>query len=149
MSSTRAERALTEFTESLAKLGALLESHTLRHMKVHAFVPIAAEAVLGKEPALGHLAQIVLVHELAARALLAQTTQPVLADGAAMRRGGHRRGREKVERRGGGMAQRTGGAERTLAGEDEGATEGGVRVELESEGLLDEGFLRGERRAQT
>src|SRR5262245_59139709 len=46
---------------------------------VHAVVAIAAVAVLGVEPALGHLVQVVFVQKLAPIALLAQPADPVLA----------------------------------------------------------------------
>lgn len=41
---------------------------------------VTAVAVTDKEVALGHLAQVVLVQELAALAFLAQAAQPMLAD---------------------------------------------------------------------
>lgn len=47
-------------------------------------ITIATEAILGKEPTFGHLPQIVLVHEIATVALLAQSPQPMLAYGPSM-----------------------------------------------------------------
>lgn len=49
-------------------------------MKVEAFVAVAAKPIAEEEVALGHLAQVELVQELAGLALLAQAAQPVLAD---------------------------------------------------------------------
>lgn len=49
-------------------------------MQVQALVAVGAEAVAQEEVALGHLAQVELVQELAALSLLTQATQPVLAD---------------------------------------------------------------------
>lgn len=49
------------------------------HMKVEAF-GITAFAVLGKEPALGHLFQVVLVQEFTCIAFLAKTPKPMFAD---------------------------------------------------------------------
>lgn len=49
-------------------------------MQVQALVAVRAEAVAQEEVALGHLAQVELVQELAALSLLTQATQPVLAD---------------------------------------------------------------------
>lgn len=48
-------------------------------VQVEALVAVRAVAVADEEVALGHLAQVVLVQELAALALLAQRPQPVLA----------------------------------------------------------------------
>ncbi len=48
-------------------------------MEVHA-LGIGAFAVLGKEPALGHLFQIVLVKKLAVVAFFAQAAEPMFAD---------------------------------------------------------------------
>jgi hypothetical protein len=63
-------------------------------------ITITTEAILGKEPTFRHLSQIVLVHEIATIALLAQAPQPMLADGPGMgiQRDGW--GRLKVLRRG-------------------------------------------------
>lgn len=65
-------------------------------VEVEALVAVGAVAVADEEVALGHLAQVVLVQELAALALLAQRAQPVLAHervvagvGAAGRVGRH------------------------------------------------------------
>lgn len=49
-------------------------------VEVEALVAVGAVAVADEEVALGHLAQVVLVQELAALALLAERAQPVLAD---------------------------------------------------------------------
>lgn len=49
-------------------------------MQVQTLVSVGAESVAQEEVALGHLAQVKLVQELAALPLLAQATQPVLAD---------------------------------------------------------------------
>lgn len=48
-------------------------------VQVEALVAVRAVAVPHEEVALGHLAQVVLVQELAALALLAERAQPVLA----------------------------------------------------------------------
>lgn len=49
-------------------------------MQVQTLVSVGAESVAQEEVALGHLAQVKLVQELTALPLLAQATQPVLAD---------------------------------------------------------------------
>lgn len=49
-------------------------------MQIQALVAVGAEAVAQEKVALGHLPQVELVQELAALALFAQATQPVLAD---------------------------------------------------------------------
>lgn len=49
-------------------------------MQVQTLVAVGAEAVAQEEVALGHLAQVELVQELAALSLFTQATQPVLAD---------------------------------------------------------------------
>lgn len=49
-------------------------------VQVQTLVAVGAEAVAQEEVALRHLAQVELVQELAALALLTQATQPVLAD---------------------------------------------------------------------
>lgn len=49
-------------------------------MQVQTLVSVGAESVAQEEVALGHLAQVKLVQELAALSLFAQATQPVLAD---------------------------------------------------------------------
>ncbi|KAL8305503.1 hypothetical protein RB597_003701 [Gaeumannomyces tritici] len=51
-------------------------------VEIHALLAVLAEAVAEVKVALGHLAQVVLVQELAAIALLAQAAEPVLADHA-------------------------------------------------------------------
>lgn len=68
---TEREIRLTEFTEPLSKLTALLDSHFFGNMEIHALVSITAEAIFRKEPALWHFPEIVFVHEFAAVALLA------------------------------------------------------------------------------
>ncbi|RYC62642.1 hypothetical protein CHU98_g3547, partial [Xylaria longipes] len=70
------------------------------NVQVQTLVTIGAVAVAHKEIALGHLAQVVFVQELATLALLAQGAQPVLANervvrgvaGGGGRRGGRRGG---------------------------------------------------------
>lgn len=52
-------------------------------MQVQTLVAVAAVAVAHKEIAFRHLAQVVLVQELAALALFAEAAQPVLADEGA------------------------------------------------------------------
>lgn len=49
-------------------------------MEVEAFVAVAAEAVAQEKVALGHLAQVELVQELAGLTLLAESSEPVLAN---------------------------------------------------------------------
>lgn len=49
-------------------------------MQVQTLVAVGAEAVAQEEVALGHLAQVELVQELAALSLFTQAAQPVLAD---------------------------------------------------------------------
>lgn len=49
-------------------------------MEVEAFIAVAAEAIAQEKVALGHLAQVELVQELARLALLAESTKPVLAN---------------------------------------------------------------------
>ena len=49
-------------------------------MQVQTLVAVAAVPVAHEKVALGHLAQVVLVQELAGLALFAEAAQPVLAD---------------------------------------------------------------------
>lgn len=51
-------------------------------VEIQALVAVGAVPVAHEEVALGHLAEVVLVQELAVLALLAQAAQPVLADEA-------------------------------------------------------------------
>lgn len=62
-------------------------------VQIQTLFAVRAVSVPRKEVALGHLAEVVLVQELALLALLAQTAEPVLAD-------------ERVEARGVGAAAR-------------------------------------------
>ena len=134
---------LTKPAETLLVLRALAHSHILSNMQVHTLqttqqigqpvcldysqprpcahlIPITAEAILGKEPALWHLPEVILVHELAPCPLLAQPAEPVLAHCSSMR------GRRdwlwglEVEGRGGDVPERAGRAERARASGDEG-----------------------------
>lgn len=157
------DAARTESTESLAILGTLAYPHLLCHVKVHAFVtcvfaglgqlpPLAprrtrakrtvgAKAILCKEPALWHLAEVVLVHELARVALLAEPSEPVLAYRPGVGGGWDGLWREEVEWGGGDVAFRTGGA--TGAGRvfEKVSAELRVRVELDPELVLHKRFL--------
>lgn len=49
-------------------------------MEVEALLAVGAVAVAGEEVALGHLAEVVLVEELAVLALFAEAAEPVFAD---------------------------------------------------------------------
>jgi len=128
--------------EALAVRGALADAHVLCDVEVHALVAVGAEAVLGKEPALWHLAQVVLVHELALVALFAQAAEPVLADGAGVLRVRDGRRWLEVEGRGGDVAERAGGAAGTWRRVDVVGTELVVGVEAQLEVVLEEGLDR-------
>lgn len=114
--STTGDRALgcprTFWAEASAIVHAFQHPHTLVDVKVHALVSVAAEAVLAKEPAFRHRPQLVLVQELARPALLAEPSEPMLADRLAML-SRSRRARHEVEAGGRRVAKGTGGAERT------------------------------------
>lgn len=49
-------------------------------MQVQTLVSIAAEAIAQEKVALGHLAQVELMQELAGFALLAETSEPMFTD---------------------------------------------------------------------
>lgn len=68
------------FAESSCIPWAILDLALGVDMKVNTLCSIVALAVLAVEPALGHLAQVVLVQELAVVALLAETSKPMFAN---------------------------------------------------------------------
>lgn len=72
--------AWAQGTEALVVVWARRQLALGVDVEVEALVAVAAEPVAQEEVALGHLAQVELVEELARLALLAQTAQPVLAD---------------------------------------------------------------------
>ena len=99
-------------------------------MQVQALVAVGAVPVAHEEVALGHLAQVVLVQELAVLALLAEPPQPVLADERVEpARGGLRVGR--------GVALGAAGAVGAVA-RLEGAADGAVGREADLVGLAEE-----------
>ncbi len=65
-------------TEASVVPGTVLDLRLAVHVKKVTLL-VAALVVLGEEVALGHLAHVVLVEELALVALLAQAAQPMLA----------------------------------------------------------------------
>lgn len=73
------EQGLTEPTEAAFIVRAL--DAAFFGVGVEALVAGGAVAVLGVPPALGHAPEIVLVEELTRIALLAEPSEPVLADG--------------------------------------------------------------------
>lgn len=78
-------------TEALVVVGAGRQLGLGVDVQIQTLVAVAAVAVADEEVALGHLAQVVLVQELAALALLAQRAQPVLAHQRVVARVGARR----------------------------------------------------------
>lgn len=100
-------------------------------VEVQALVAVGAVAVPHEKVALGHLAQVVLVQELAVLALLAEAAEPVLADeGVETARGGLRIG--------GGVALRAAGAVGAVT-RLEGAADGAVRGQADLVCLPEEG----------
>ena len=69
----------TEGAEAPLVVGAGRQLGGRVDVQIEALIAVGAVAVAHEEVALGHLAQVVLVQELARRALLAEAAQPVLA----------------------------------------------------------------------
>lgn len=75
LAACRAQRA-----ETLVVVGARRQLGLGVDVQIQTLVAVRAVAVAHEEVALRHLAQVVLVQELAALSLFAERTQPVLAD---------------------------------------------------------------------
>lgn len=120
----------TERTEALVVVRAGRQLGLRVNVQVQALLAVGAVPVAHEEVALGHLAEVVLVQELARLALFAEAAEPVLADQGRPAR--------RVRGAGGGVAVRAGGAEGAVACQ-EGLALRAVRGELVAVGLAEEG----------
>lgn len=120
----------TQWTEALVIVRTRRQLGLRVNVQVQALLAVGAVAVAHEEVALRHLAEVVLVQELARLALFAEAAEPVLADQGRPSR--------RVRGAGGGVAVWAGGAERAVARE-EGLALRAVRGELVAVGLAEEG----------